>query len=222
MFGKAASRYDRINRVTSLGRDRCWRLRSLEELHLKAGDVLLDLCCGTGDLALLAAEGGVISRGLDFAAPMLNEASKKSSMDRARVAWVCGDAGKIPFKDSCFSAAACAFGLRNTSEPREVLRECARVLKPGGRIAILEFFPIQGKIWGPLFRFYFHRILPKWAVLLGADASAYRYLPESVDSFPSHAVVAGWMEESGFVGIKGKAFAGGVARVLSGSLREDS
>ena len=221
MFGAAAPHYDRINRLTSFGRDHHWRVSVLKELDLCPEDALLDICCGTGDLALLALKEGVECRGLDFSPPMLEKALAKEANQFEENRWICGDASHLPFADSSFSAAACAFGLRNTVDPQKVLSESARVLKPRGRMAILEFFPIPGKVWGPLFRFYFHKVLPHWAEILGAQKTAYQYLPASVDQFPAPSVVEDWMRLAGFSAIRSKSFAGGVARLVVGSLGKE-
>ena len=121
MFGAAAPHYDRINRLTSFGRDHHWRVSVLKELDLCPEDVLLDICCGTGDLALLALQEGVECRGLDFSPPMLEKALAKDANQFEGNRWICGDASRLPFADSSFSAAACAFGLRNTVDPQKVL-----------------------------------------------------------------------------------------------------
>lgn len=223
MFGEIAPRYDFLNRLLSFGIDRSWRKRAIRALALPEGAPVLDLCCGTGDLAFAFAADGAEVTGADFTHPMLAVAQERKANRSHRIPWVQADAQALPFHGRRFAAVSIAFGIRNVEDPKKALRECHRVLKPGGQLAILEFFPIPNPIWRTLFRFYFLRVLPLIAKVVRAGRTgAYRYLPESVDAFASPSEFAGWMEEAGFTQVSDRALTGGVARLLIGRVPEVS
>lgn len=222
MFGEIAPRYDFLNRLLSFGIDRSWRKRTIKRLDLPAGSPVLDLCCGTGDLAFAFAEAGACVTGADFTRPMLAVAKERKPNQVHHLPWVQADAQALPFEDASFDAVSIAFGIRNVEDPQKALRECLRVLRPGGRLAVLEFFPIPNPIWRGLFRFYFLRILPFLARIVRAGRTgAYRYLPESVDQFATPAEFAAWMEQAGFQQLEDHALTGGVARLLIGRVPEE-
>lgn len=215
MFGEIAPRYDFLNRLLSFGIDRSWRRRTLRELALPAGSEVLDLCCGTGDLALAFAHAGCSVQGADFTHPMLCSAFEKAQRQGQALPWVQADAQALPFADDSFEAITIAFGIRNVEDPARALAECRRVLKPGGRLAVLEFFPIPNPIWRGLFRFYFLRVLPLIArVVRAGRTGAYRYLPESVDAFAQPEEFQQWMAAAGLQPEADLALTGGVARLL--------
>jgi len=217
MFGEIAPRYDFLNRLLSFGVDRSWRRRTVSTLAPGPESRLLDLCCGTGDLALALAETGAEVCGADFTAPMLLLARRKAGAE-SRTTWARADAQALPFADCSFDAVTIAFGIRNVEDPRRALAECQRVLKPGGRLAVLEFFRIRNPVWRFLFRSYFLYVLPLIArVVRAGRGGAYRYLPASVDAFPEPEVFIDWMTEAGFCEVSNRALTGGVARLLVGT-----
>ena len=177
MFDRIAPVYDAMNRVMTAGLDRSWRRLTVEAV-VQPGDRVLDACCGTGDLALAAErEGGVVT-GLDFSPRMLERARRKS----ATVRWVEGDLLALPFDDASFDAATVGFGVRNVADLDAALVELGRVLRPGGRLAILEITKPRG-ILRPFFTLWFDRIVPLLGKVL-PGGRAYTYLPASVRRFP--------------------------------------
>jgi len=223
MFAEIAPRYDFLNRVLSFGIDRRWRRRARQRLALQPGQALLDLCCGTGDVALEFAQDQLDITGADFTFPMLPLAREKSRKQQAGVRWAQADAQALPFPDQSFDAITIAFGIRNVHDPQLALRECRRVLKPGGQLAVLEFFPIKNRLWGASFRFYFHRVLPLLARMVRAGRTgAYRYLPDSVAAFAEPTEFAEWMRQAGFDEVHDEALTGGVARLVRGEVEANS
>lgn len=187
MFDAIADRYDLLNRVISLGVDQGWRRKTVESLALGGGDEVLDLATGTADLALLVARRhpGVRVVGLDPSAGMLAVGERKIGAaalgDRVRLQQ--GDAQALPFADASFDAACMAFGIRNVPDRPRALREIARVLRPGGRLAILELSEPRGGVLGPLARLHIRSVVPRLGALL-SGAREYRYLQESIAAFP--------------------------------------
>ena len=202
MFDAIAPRYDLLNHVLSAGMDRGWRNRAIDALGLTQQARVLDVCTGTGDLALAAADRhqGASVIGVDFAAEMLRLGLNKvraGSLD-SRIRLVRGDAARIPVADATCDAATIGFGIRNVAEPERALAEIARVLKPGGRLAILEFG--QPRIPGirTLYSWYFRYLLPLVGRLVSKHQSAYSYLPASVGTFPPPAEFAKILAATGF------------------------
>ncbi len=219
MFDRVAGRYDALNSLMTAGLHHRWRERAAARAELKPGDAALDVCCGTGDLALELARrvtpGGHVV-GCDFSEPMLDLAREKAAERAAagaRFEWA--DALELPYDGERFDAVTVGFGVRNLADLDRGLREMARVLKPGGRAVILE---ITQPTRPPLSLFYslwFDRIVP----LLGAfssDPEAYSYLPESVRSFPSPRGLAEKMDDAGFKAIRYTVLAGGIIAIHSG------
>jgi demethylmenaquinone methyltransferase / 2-methoxy-6-polyprenyl-1,4-benzoquinol methylase len=219
MFDRVAGRYDVLNSVMTAGLHHRWRERAAALTGLGPGEAALDVCCGTGDLALelaghVAPGGRVV--GSDFSEPMLDLAREKAAergADGVRFEWA--DALELPYDAERFDAVTVGFGVRNLADLDRGLREMARVLKPGGRAVILE---ITQPTRPPLSLFYslwFDRIVP----LLGALSSnpeAYSYLPESVRSFPSPRGLAEKMDDAGFSAIRYTVLAGGIIAIHSG------
>ena len=203
MFDAIAPRYDLLNHVLSAGMDRNWRNRAIDALALPDRARVLDVCTGTGDLALAAVAGrsdGVSVVGVDFAAEMLRLGLAKvrgASLER-RIRLVRGDAARIPVGDGTCDAATIGFGIRNVAEPERALAEIARILKPGGRLAILEFG--QPRIPGirTLYSWYFRYLLPLVGRLISKHQSAYSYLPASVGTFPPPSEFAKTLAATGF------------------------
>lgn len=197
MFDRIAGRYDLVNTLLSGGTDRLWRRAAVAATGLRPGNSALDVACGTGALTReLARTVGVHGRvvGIDFSPGMLDEARRRSP----GMTWLEGDAQALPFADAEFDAATIAFGLRNLAVPQRGLAEMARVVKPGGRLVVLEFLRPPGGVVGTVYRAYLTRVLPALGGRLGGDLAAYRYLSETIDSYltPAQltdlALSAGW------------------------------
>jgi demethylmenaquinone methyltransferase/2-methoxy-6-polyprenyl-1,4-benzoquinol methylase len=183
MFDGIARRYDLLNRLLSLGVDRRWRARAVRLLGDRPGRVL-DVACGTGDLSLSLSRRGALVTGVDLSENMLRVARAKSIARRLPVTFLQGDAERLDFPPDSFDAVTVAFGVRNFEHPDACLAEFYRVLRPGGRLVILEFstptrFPVA-----PLYRLYFARLLPLIGGLASGDRPAYAYLPATVYAFP--------------------------------------
>ncbi len=200
MFSEIAPRYDLLNRLLSLGVDQAWRRRAVALALEKAPRRILDLATGTGDLALLlkARAPGAEVVGVDFAPPMLDLARKKAERRGLGVVFLEANALALPFPTGAFDAVTVAFGFRNFADYPGGLREIHRVLAPGGRAVILEFPPPPKGLLGRAYRFYFHRVLPFLGGVISGRPEAYRYLPESVDRFPSPEALKALMEAQGF------------------------
>jgi demethylmenaquinone methyltransferase/2-methoxy-6-polyprenyl-1,4-benzoquinol methylase len=209
MFTRITPRYDFLNHLLSFSLDRVWRWRTAGRFArvLRRADArVLDLCCGTGDLAFaLAREGGGAGAaifGADFVEPMLNRACAKAHTIGHAVAFSAADALQLPFPGASFDLVTCAFGFRNLANYERGMREIARVLKPGGEVGILEFSePGTGPL-AALFRFYFRQILPRVGAAISGSGEAYSYLPASVGKFPSPRELAALMESCGFTEVK--------------------
>jgi demethylmenaquinone methyltransferase/2-methoxy-6-polyprenyl-1,4-benzoquinol methylase len=222
MFDRIAGVYDRMNTVMTVGLDRSWRERAADRAELSPGHTALDVCCGTGELALELAsrvgpEGSVI--GCDFSEPMLDLAREKargSSDANLRFEWA--DALDLPYPDGRFDAVTVGFGVRNLSNLDRGLGELARVLKPGGRIVILEITQPQRPPLSWFFALWFDRIVPALGTLAG-DRDAYSYLPESVRSFPAPRELAAKMDRAGMERIRYTVLAGGIIAIHSGARR---
>jgi len=203
MFDRIAPVYDAMNRVMTAGLDRRWR-RLTANAVVRPGHRVLDACCGTGDLALEALRAGGTVVGLDFSEPMLERARRKSPA----VEWVRGDLTALPFEDGSFDSATVGFGIRNVPELEAGLRELRRVLRPGGRLAVLEITRPRGPL-KPFFRLWFDGIVPLLGKILpGGDA--YTYLPASVRRFPGPEDLAAVMRAAGFEHVEYRRLGGGI------------
>jgi demethylmenaquinone methyltransferase / 2-methoxy-6-polyprenyl-1,4-benzoquinol methylase len=223
MFAEIAPTYDRLNHLLSLNIDKRWRrfaVRQLEEVVARPGAVALDLCCGTADLTLeLARRAHVV--GCDFCHPMLAiGVGKVESEQPSRAALVEGDALRLPFADASFDAVTVAFGLRNLESVEGGLAEMLRVLKPGGRAAVLECSRPVVPLVREAYEFYFHRVLPRVGALVSGSRGAYSYLPASVRNFPDQKRLAGLMNEAGFINVKYHNLSAGVAALHLGDKLE--
>jgi demethylmenaquinone methyltransferase / 2-methoxy-6-polyprenyl-1,4-benzoquinol methylase len=206
MFDAIAPRYDLLNHVLSAGMDRGWRDRAVDGLALSSGARVLDLCTGTGDLAIAIVHrtNGARVVGVDFAAEMLRLARVKvigASLER-RIRLVRGDATRIPLPDSSCDAATIAFGIRNVAEPERAIAELARVIRPGGRLAILEFGEPGIPGIRTLYSWYFRYLLPLVGRLVSKHQSAYSYLPASVGAFPPPSEFSSLLAATGFSHVK--------------------
>ncbi len=206
MFDAIAPRYDLLNHLLSAGLDHRWRARAVDALALPAGARVLDLCTGTADLAVATVRrvpsASVV--GVDFATAMLRVGhSKVAAMGLASaIRLVRGDAARIPLADRSCDAATIAFGIRNVEQPDRALTELARVLRPSGRLAILEFG--QPRVPGirTMYSWYFRYVLPTIGRLVSRHNSAYSYLPASVGTFPPPSAFAGIIAKHGFSNVK--------------------
>jgi demethylmenaquinone methyltransferase/2-methoxy-6-polyprenyl-1,4-benzoquinol methylase len=212
MFDRIAPVYDAMNRLMSAGLDQRWR-RITAEAAVHEGDRVLDACCGTGDLAIAAlAEGGQVT-GVDFSERMLDRAVRKSDA----VEWRRADALDLPFGDDSFDAVTVGFGVRNLEDLGRGLGEFRRVLRPGGRLAVLEITRPRGPL-ALFYRLWFDRLVP----LLGRTlpgGSAYTYLPASVRRFPGPVEFAELMRRAGFDPVAYRLFAGGIVALHVGEAR---
>jgi demethylmenaquinone methyltransferase / 2-methoxy-6-polyprenyl-1,4-benzoquinol methylase len=189
MFDAIAGRYDLLNTVLSAGLDRRWRAQAIASLALTGRERVLDVCAGTADVSLGAAAaspGAARVVGVDFAGAMLARGHAKiaAAGRSSRVQLVRGDAMALPVATATVDAATIAFGIRNVQGTAEALRELVRVLKPGGRVAILEFGLPQAPILRQLYQWYFLGVLPRVGRLVSRHGGAYSYLPQSVGAFP--------------------------------------
>ena len=207
MFDRIAPVYDVMNRVMTAGLDQRWR-RATVRAVVEPGDRVLDAACGTGDLAIIAAKAGATVTGLDFSEAMLERARRKS----ADIDWIRGDLLALPFEDDSFDAATVGFGVRNVADLPGSIVELRRVLRPGGRLGILEIT----RPHGPLRFFYslwFDRIVPLLGKVL-PGGEAYTYLPASVRRFPGPDDLAAQM--AGFCDVDYRLFAGGIVALHTG------
>ena len=220
MFDRIAGVYDLLNSVMTAGLHHSWRERAADRAQLGRGDAALDVCCGTGDLALELRErvgpsGRIV--GADFSERMLELAQDKA-LERgvADVTFEWADALELPYSDASFDAVTVGFGVRNLADVGAGIREMTRVLKPGGRCVILEITQPTKPPLSTFFGVWFDRIVPLLGRLAG-DPDAYSYLPESVRGFPPPARLAALMDEGGLEGIRYTVLAGGIIAIHSGS-----
>lgn len=221
MFASIAARYDLLNHLLSGNVDRRWRRVLAETLYASlpgTGLRIVDVACGTGDLSITLRESGEAQIvGIDFCRPMLDIAASKASKHGFRVPFIEADALDLPFCDRSFDGATIAFGLRNLASIDAGFRELLRVLKPGGRVAVLEFSKAKTPILRSLFRIYFTMVLPVFGGLISGSRSAYQYLPESVSRFPGQEELASIMKQAGFEDITFQNLTGGIAAVHLGT-----
>lgn len=210
MFDRIAPVYDAMNRVMTAGLDRRWRRLTVAEA-VRPGDRVLDACCGTGDLAAAALRGGAREVvGLDFSEAMLERARRKEPA----VEWVRGDVLALPFPDASFDAVTVGFGVRNVEDLEAGLRELRRVLRPGGRLGVLEITTPRGAL-APFYRVWFDRVVPLLGRLL-PGGGAYTYLPASVRRFPTPETLRELLERVGFRSVRFRLFAGSIVALHVG------
>ena len=226
MFAAIAPSYDLNNRLHSLWQDQRWRRKAVKLANLCEDDVVVDVACGTGDLTIAMAHGlwphlgdwppaRGQAVGIDFTFPMLPLARAKArrfvegkvnvrtlTTDDYMV-WLNGDAQSLPLPDACCDVVSIAFGIRNVQDPSAALREFRRVLRPGGRAIVLEFSLPNNRALRALYNFYFRQILPRTATLISGDKTgAYRYLPESVNTFITRDRMVQMMRDAGFANVE--------------------
>jgi demethylmenaquinone methyltransferase / 2-methoxy-6-polyprenyl-1,4-benzoquinol methylase len=219
MFDAIAARYDLLNTVLSYGLDRAWRRRAIASLKLTGRERLLDVCAGTADVAIRGARNGAARViGVDFSGAMLVHGLAK--VERAglaqRVHLIQGDATSLPVSDSTVDAVTIAFGIRNVQRPDVACRELFRVLRAGGRLAILEFGVPH---WAPfrlIYHWYFHQIVPRIGRAVSRHGDAYTYLPESVDAFKFGDEFARVLIASGFSHVHARPLMFGAVYLYTG------
>ncbi len=220
MFGNIAGRYDLLNHVFSANTDVRWRrlvARTLADVLRRPDAVVLDVACGTGDLAIAleqqANDSGARIIASDFCRPMLDIAQTKSST----IPFIEGDALHLPFLDETFDAVTIGFGLRNLASVSEGLREFRRILKPCGRLAVLEFSKPVIPGFSQLFNFYFKKILPRIGDAFNGSCGAYLYLSDSVQKFPNQRELENMMRQAGFRNVTHRNLTGGIAALHLGT-----
>lgn len=199
MFSSIARRYDVTNEILSMGVHRLWRRTAVRLSGAQPGMAVLDCATGTGDLALafkrkVGDSGRVV--GTDFCAEMLEPAPAKAKREGLEVTFEVADAMSLPYRSDSFDVASISFGIRNVDDPVQCLRELARVVKPGGRVVVLEFGQPTG-MFGGLFRFYSRFVMPNIGALLTGNRAAYEYLPRTASAFPAGDRFLQMMDESG-------------------------
>jgi demethylmenaquinone methyltransferase / 2-methoxy-6-polyprenyl-1,4-benzoquinol methylase len=209
MFDRIAPVYDLMNRVMTVGLDQRWRKLAVTEV-VWPGDRVLDACCGTGDLAVAAERRGGRVVGLDFSPRMLERARRKSGA----IEWIQGDALALPFSDGEFDAATVGFGVRNLADLEDGLRQLARVLRPGGKLAVLEITRPTGLL-RPFFRLWFDVLVP-FAGRVLPGGQAYTYLPASVRRFPGADDLSVLLVAAGFEDVRYRLLGGGIVALHVG------
>lgn len=210
MFDRIAPSYERMNRVISLGQDHRWRRRTVEALSLPPGSLVLDVACGTADLCRDLQDHGYRAVGVDFSEGMLTEA-------RTRAPLVRGDAATLPFPNGSFDGVVCGFALRNFVDLTDVLTECARVLRPGGRIAALDAAVPEHRVLRLGNAVWFRGIVPLLGRVLARAGDAYAYLPRSTAYLPPAPQLLAVLHGAGFSGAARRTFTGGSVQLLTGT-----
>lgn len=220
VFTSVASRYDIMNDVMSGGVHRLWKDAMMDWLAPRRGQRLLDVAGGTGDIAFrfLKRAGGGHATVLDLTESMLVEGRKRA--EAARMAesldWVVGDAMALPFDDASFDVYTISFGIRNVTRPAEALREAFRVLRPGGRLMVLEFSQLPNPLMQKAYDLYSFNVIPRMGQAIAGDRDSYQYLVESIRRFPDQETFLGMIREAGFENAKYRNLTMGVAALHSG------
>ena len=217
MFDRIAGVYDVMNSAMTAGLHHQWRERAVDRAEVGPGSDALDVCCGTGDLALalrrrIGPDGRVV--GCDFSEPMLDLARRKSGEEKLPVEFGWADALELPYGDRSFDAVTVGFGARNLADLERGLSEMARVLRPGGRLVILEITRPRREPLASFYSLWFDRLVPVLGSVAG-DSEAYSYLPDSVRSFPEPEALAAMIDAAGFERIRWVLLAGGIIAIHS-------
>ena len=221
MFDRIAPRYDLLNRLLSAGVDVRWRRKAVDALDVDPkGDArILDLCTGTADLLIeaLGRDPRLHGLGADLSPQMLVRGLRKLKRRgmASRSALACADAERLPLRGELFDGALISFGIRNVGDRERALQELVRVLRPGGRLVVLEFGRPRGLL-GTLYRFYFGRLVPWIGGVISGDPGAYSYLPASVAVFPTPEAFGALMEKAGFAAVSWRPLTGGIATLHRG------
>jgi demethylmenaquinone methyltransferase/2-methoxy-6-polyprenyl-1,4-benzoquinol methylase len=223
MFGNIADKYDFVNRIIAVNFDRSWRRLVVKKLapELSRRDALvLDIACGTGDLSLeLQKNASAKIIGTDFCRPMLDVAVEKTAKANFSIPYVEGDGLALPFADNTFEAVTAAFGLRNFANWQDGLKQMQRVLKPNGRLAILEFASPTLPVFSQVYDLYFDRVLPRIGGALSGNFAGYKHLNKSVRKFPDQKGFSKLMRETGFEMVEYQNLMTGICAIYLGTKR---
>ena len=220
VFNSVASKYDIMNDVMSVGIHRIWKEAMMDWLAPRSGQKLLDVAGGTGDVSFkfLARAGAGHATVLDLTEPMLVEGRKRA--EAAAMAdsldWVVGDAMALPFDDNSFDVYTISFGIRNVTRPQEALNEAYRVLRPGGRLMVLEFSQLPNPLMQKAYDLYSFNVIPRMGQMIANDRDSYQYLVESIRNFPDQETFLNMVETAGFEQAKYRNLTMGVAALHSG------
>ena len=220
VFSSVASKYDVMNDAMSLGIHRVWKEAMMDWLAPRDGQQLLDVAGGTGDISFrfLKRAPGASATVFDMTAPMLEEGRKRAEAESLadRLDWVCGDAMALPFADNSFDVYTISFGIRNVTRPQDAMAEAFRVLRPGGRLMVLEFSQIPVDGLQKLYDLYSFNVIPPMGKAIAGDRDSYQYLVESIRKFPDQETFAGMVREAGFDLVKYRNLTMGIACLHSG------
>jgi demethylmenaquinone methyltransferase/2-methoxy-6-polyprenyl-1,4-benzoquinol methylase len=220
VFGSVASKYDVMNDAMSLGIHRIWKDAMMDWLAPRAGQRLLDVAGGTGDISFrfLKRAGYGHATVLDLTEPMLVEGRKRAEAESMAdsLDWVVGDAMALPFPDASFDVYTISFGIRNVTRPQEALNEAFRVLKPGGRLMVLEFSQIPNELMQKVYDLYSFNIIPRLGQMIANDRDSYQYLVESIRKFPDQETFLDMVRQAGFEQAKYRNLSMGIACLHSG------
>ena len=214
MFNLIAPKYDFMNRLMTMGLDQPWRRQGLKAVNVGPDDTLVDIACGTGDIVEMAQALGADTIGVDFAYEMLRGAKKR----QIKAGFIQGDAACLPLPDSCASVVSCGFALRNFVALPTAISEMGRILKPDGRLMILEVYEPDNRLLRFGHGFYFNKIVPLLGALL-SDKDAYSYLPRSVEYLPDDGEFFALFDSAGFTQVKRRTLMFGVAQMITGVRR---
>lgn len=220
VFGSVASKYDVMNDAMSLGIHRIWKDAMMDWLAPRPGQKLLDVAGGTGDISFrfLDRAGHGHATVLDLTEPMLIEGRKRAEADQKAdsLDWVVGDAMALPFGDNSFDVYTISFGIRNVTRPQDALSEAFRVLRPGGRLMVLEFSQIPNDLMQKAYDLYSFNIIPKLGKMIANDRDSYQYLVESIRKFPDQETFLDMVKQAGFEQAKYRNLSMGIACLHSG------
>jgi demethylmenaquinone methyltransferase / 2-methoxy-6-polyprenyl-1,4-benzoquinol methylase len=221
VFTRVASKYDIMNDVMSMGIHRVWKDAMMDWLAPRPGQHLLDVAGGTGDVAfrfLKRAGAGARATVLDMTAPMLEAGRQRAEAEDMadRLDWVVGDAMALPFADNSFDVYTISFGIRNVVRIPDALSEAYRVLKPGGRLMVLEFSQLPNPLMQKAYDLYSFNVIPRMGQVIAKDRDSYQYLVESIRKFPDQATFAGMIRAAGFEQVKYRNLTMGIAALHSG------
>ncbi|MBO6774230.1 MAG: bifunctional demethylmenaquinone methyltransferase/2-methoxy-6-polyprenyl-1,4-benzoquinol methylase UbiE [Marinibacterium sp.] len=220
VFNSVASKYDVMNDVMSVGIHRIWKDAMMDWLAPRAGQSLLDVAGGTGDISFrfLKRAGQGHATVLDLTEPMLVEGRKRAEAEQMAdsLNWIVGDAMALPFHDNTFDVYTISFGIRNVTRPADALREAYRVLKPGGRLMVLEFSQLPNAVLQKAYDLYSFNVIPRMGQLIANDSASYQYLVESIRNFPDQDTFLAMIRDAGFGNAKYRNLTMGIAALHSG------
>lgn len=211
LFGTIADRYDLITRLLSFGQDQAWKRHLIQRAGIAPGDRVLDLACGTGDLALLAIAAGAVATGLDFTPHMIELARRKPVGDRVK--WIVGDMGQLPIADGTMTVVTTGYGLRNVPDLGTALAEAHRVLAAGGTLASLDFDRPESAMLRSAYLAYLTAVGAMFGWLLHGNPDTYRYIAASIRRYPGARAVAGMMQNAGFARVEHIPVLGGLMAI---------